>query len=66
MGHDYAVLVKHYASRDFSLPKESAAAQSVEILLGVEAQISTWLSIHEPVTNVAAPKIEQVSTNEYS
>ncbi|MBP9892853.1 MAG: tyrosine-type recombinase/integrase [Planctomycetes bacterium] len=66
MGHDYAVLVKHYASRDFSLPKESAAAQSVENLLGVEAQIRTWLSIHEPVANVAAPKIEQGWTNEYS
>lgn len=43
LGHDYAVLVKHYAGH-FTLPPRQARAQTVEEVLGIEKILETWQS----------------------
>jgi integrase len=43
LGHDYAVLVKHYAGH-FTLPRKQASAATVEELLGVDSALKGWIS----------------------
>lgn len=46
MGHDYAVLVKHYAGQ-FILPDEQRHAGTVEGVLGVTRELAAWQSSRE-------------------
>ncbi|CAG0934075.1 hypothetical protein PLCT1_02588 [Planctomycetaceae bacterium] len=66
MGHDYAVLVKHYASRDFALPPESSTARTVEALLGVENELNAWLELNEDSARDASPGLSHDPMSEYS
>jgi integrase len=43
LGHDYAVLVKHYAGH-FALPRKQASAATVEELLGIKPALEGWIS----------------------
>lgn len=43
LGHDYAVLDKHYAKHR-ELPSAQAKAEAVECLLGIEGVLESWLS----------------------
>lgn len=48
LGHDYAVLVKHYASHR-ELPREQADADTVERLLAIEDAVRVWVQERQPV-----------------
>ncbi len=43
MGHDYAVLVKHYAGH-YQLPPKQAKANTLEKLLGISELVQNWLA----------------------
>jgi len=48
LGHDYAVLVKHYA-RHRELPREQSDADTVERLLAIEEVVRNWVQERQPV-----------------
>lgn len=45
LGHDYAVLVKHYAGH-FALPRKQSTSATVEGLLGIRDALEVWSSSH--------------------